>query len=280
MGTSGAYGGSGHRPWNDLQENAADWLDSLPDSDGVPAADVSPESGELVPESETPDADGQIDEEVIDFLRPISRALKWGASFSSAPTSSPIGPPLTGRMGGGRSPGGGGRSRLRAATVGARLATGIAALRAGDTEAAAELGLDLSQLEALGDPYLQSQLLLESAVEGVPGSLEDDELRMAAIRTAIWALEDGAGGQDAVEILRYFVAEYVYEIVLTEIGAVLRSGSRDGADAVAAEDRIHSTIVALAKNVPIDVELSGQADLREIAERILIEVHNIHGGSR
>ena len=181
------------------------------------------------------------------------------------------------RSAGGGSPGGGGRSRARAASVGGRLASGVAALRRGNAAELASLGLDLDELRALDDPLQQAQRLMEAAMAGAPQTIEDDELRTAAGRTAIWALEDGERSPEVEDVIRHFVTEYVYEVILTEIGVVLRSGDRDGTAAIPAEARIHETIVALAHTVAIQTNRLGHADLTAITNGVLEDTRSVIG---
>jgi len=138
------------------------------------------------------------------------------------------------------------------------------------------LGLDLAELQAL-DPYRQAQRLLQAATEqGAATTLEEEELHASASRTAIWALTE-AQAPEVDEVIRRFIIEYVYEIVLKEGGAVLRGGERDGVAASAAEDRVRDTIVALVRVAPIERGKLDATDLANATERVLNDVLLIHG---
>ena len=276
MGTSSSYGGSGGSDWGRLREELEDWLDSLP---GVPdGVDETPVDTEQ-PEHESPHVDpDEPEDEVVDILRPLAASLlSGGRGGADGPSGGGgLGAP-TAASGGGRSPSGTGRSRARAGRVGGRLAAGLSALRTGDATALAELGLSLEELRTL-DPVRQAQRILAAATEEeVATTLEEEELQTAANRTAIWALT-AEEPPDVGDLIRYFVAEYVYEVFLTEGGPALRSGNRNGLNAIAAEDRVKRTITALARQVPIDPSGMGPGELAELVERVLEQALRIHGG--
>ena len=256
MGTSGSYGGSAGVNWNELQGELDDWLDGLPtpsDTDAPPAPVVDPN--------------------VARILNPLGHALMSGGRGVG-------GGPSNGGGGGsgtrGTSPSGTGRSRARTAQVGGRLASGLRGLATGNAAALAELGLDLAELSAL-DPYRQAARLIEAATEEpVAATLEEDELRKAANRTAIWAIEAGEP-PDIASIIRHFVVEYVFEVFLTEAGSTMRSGERDGTDALAAEGRVRATIEALARAVRIDDTGPAVQSISVTVETVLQQTVTIHG---
>lgn len=275
MGTSKGYGGSGGKNWKELQGNIADWLDSLPTPDAEPTIDDPPNT-DSIESDEQHENENIIDPAIANALRPLASALTWGVSNIG------IGNGVVTEGGGGssgRAPGRG-RSRTRAARVGSRLASGVVALRSGDSAAMDALGLDLNVLQALKNVYQQAQMLAEAAAESIPNNLEDDELRKAATSTAIWALAMDGEGPQVEEIIRQFVKDYVYEVILTEIGSVLRSGDRDGVAAVEAEERIRSTISALADTVQIQVRQDDRADLAAVVDQVLESTRYIIGQPR
>ena len=271
MGTSGSYGGSGGRDWSELRQDLADWLDTLPGGQD--------ETGDGGPDDENPPADPprdprDPDPEVVRVLRPLTRAVLAGGGRSGGPGGGGTGGGGTG--GGGRSPSGTGRSSARVGRVGGRLAAGVTGIRSGDASGLVAIGLDLAELQAL-DPYRQAQRLLQAATEqGAATTLEEEELHAAASRTAIWALTE-AQAPDVDDVIRRFIVEYVYEVFLTEGGAVLRGGDRDGVAASAAEDRVRDTIVALVRGIPIDRGKLDVTDLANATERVLNDTLRIHG---
>lgn len=255
MGTSGSYGGSAGVNWSDLQDDLDDWLDSLP----------APADGDTDPPVTA-------DPNVERILAPLGRALmSGGRGTASGPSSGGGGG--SGSLG--TSPSGTGRSRARAARVGGRLAAGLRGLGTGNAAALAEIGLDLGELTGL-DPYRQAARLIEAATEEPNATtLEEDELRTAANRTAIWALESGEALEIA-DIVRRFVAEYVFEVFLTEAGAKLRSGERDGTAALSAEKRVRATIDALARSVDVDATGPAVASISAAVEVVLERTLTIH----
>ena len=107
-------------------------------------------------------------------------------------------------------------------------------------------------------------------------TLEEEELHVAANRTAIWGLTE-SDSPSVQQVIHRFVEEYVFEVFLMEGGAVLRGGGRDGTAAVAAEDRVRRTIVALVRNTPIERDTRDPSQLAAIAERVLTNALQIHG---
>ena len=303
MGTSGSYGGSAGRDWSELRQDLADWLDTLPGGPDETADDGSDETddhgqdeagddgrdetgdggrdetGDDGPDDENPPGNPpqdprDPDPEVLRVLRPLRRAVLAGGAGSGGLGGGGTGGGGTG--GGGRSPSGTGRSAARVGRVGGRLAAGVTGIRSGNAPGLLAIGLDLAELQAL-DPYRQAQRLLQAATEqGAATTLEEEELHAAASRTAIWALTEGQA-PDVDEVIRRFIVEYVYEVFLTEGGAVLRGGERDGVAASAAEDRVRDTIVALVRSTPIDRGRLDATGLTNATERVLKDALQIHG---
>ena len=270
MGTSGSYGGSGGQDWNELQRELDRWLDELPGADDDTANDNGSDDDD--PPNHEPVEQEPPDPAVLRVLRPLRRALSARGSGSGGAGGPAGGEPGRGR----RSPSGSGRSRARAARVGGRLAAGISALRGGDATALRAIGLDLAELQAL-DPYAQAQRILEAATEaGMAATLEEEELHVAANRTAIWGLTE-SDSPSVQQVIHRFVEEYVFEVFLMEGGAILRGGGRDGTAAVATEDRVRRTIAALVRNTPIERDTLDPSQLADIAERVLTNALQIHG---
>jgi hypothetical protein len=256
VGTSKGYGGSGG-DWNEVSEELADWLDSLP---SAPITETSQTDG---------DPHGPTDndtEPIVSLLRPFARILNSGGAGTADGPSGGGGVSSGAVLPGGRSPSRTGRSRRRVGRVGGRLASGVLALRAGDQPVLSTLGLSLTELAAL-DPYRQAQLLVEAATGAErPTTLEEEELHTAAYRVAVWSLTSDEA-VPAEDVIRRFVAEYVYEVFLTENGSSLRSADHDGASMVAAEQLVKSTIEALSKQISLDGELAS-GELEQVVESV------------
>lgn len=269
MGTSSSYEGSGGQDWNDLRKELDNWLDNLPGG-----SDASPDDGGE--DTEPPLSNGQRqpdapDPEILRVLEPLRRAILAGAR-GSAISSTRVG---IGRRG--RSPSGTGRSWSRVGRVGGRLAVGISGIRSGDASALQSIGLNLDELEAL-NPYRQAQRLLEAATEEtVATTLEEEELQTAAIRTAIWGL-DQQEAPSVEDIVRQFIGEYVYQVFLMEGGSVLRRGQRDGVATRTFEERVRDTIMALSRTTSVDQVRLDAVSLADATERVLSQAMEIHGG--
>lgn len=135
-----------------------------------------------------------------------------------------------GRVGGGSSTGatrvriGSRRSPARAARAAASAAGLAFALRAGDAAWLARAGLDFAALEALPIED-QCNAVLNAVIE--PATIYDSEVR-AALQETVVAIATGVATTPA-DVARTFIARYLFEICLTEIGLRLRS-LRDSAD--------------------------------------------------
>jgi hypothetical protein len=275
MGTSGSYRGSGGA-WNGARQELGDLL-----SGGGASAD--------------------------DVLAPAAGAIDWdeadGADGAVEPTGAPGSGeiPLRGttvspiHISGGRGRGGGGggaggaggqgssggrrsgtgRSRQRAARVGAGVAAAGYALRSGDAAALQRLGLDLAALVNLS-PRQQAQRIID-ALAGTAATIADGEITRASSSMIIWLLEAEAP-PTAVDTVAFFATECVYEIMLTELGSEMRDGSRDGAGTVVTEDELHDVIEARVVSLKIEGDsvdadaLDGAiSEVLEFARRVLFE---------
>lgn len=278
MGTSGSYGGSGGRDWSKLRDGVEDWLDSLPGAGEEAPGDDSAGGDGNGDGEDTQGQPGQPDQTALpDLIGALGRAIKSGGGTSDGPSAGGgMSSRGTAGSGGGRSPSGAGRSMARAGRVGGRLAAGIFGLQTGDGATLGELGVDFAEMQSL-DTYGQAQMLVRAATENsVATNMEEEEIQAASNKTAIWALER-AEAPEAIEIVQHFIMEYVYGVMLTECGSILRSGSRDGVAAVAAEKGIWDTIAALVRGFPLRPTGMGPAELGVAAEKVLEQVLQIHG---
>ena len=277
MGTTAPYGGSGGRDWKKLREGVENWLDSLPGAgEEVPGDEGGGGNGDEEGDQGRP---GQPDQTTLpDLVGAFGRAFQSGGGSSDGPSA---GGGIGSRGGtgtsSGRSPSGTGRSPALAGRVGGRLAVGIVGMRAGDGTALDAIGIDFAEMQGL-DTYGQAQMLVRAATENsVATSMEDEEIQAASNKTAIWALERN-DAPEANEVVQRFITEYVYRVFLTESGSILRSGSRDGVAAVAAEKQIWETIEALVRGFPLRSTGMGPVELGGAAEKVLKQVLQIHAG--
>lgn len=243
MGTSGAYGGSGNQAWN----NARQLLDDLP----VPASsDGGDGSGD----------DGGDDADDDGALAGLAGALADALAGDDTTLGSPPAPfPLSGLLprrgpggggGGGGAPGGGirgesggagrtgggsRRSVARSAARGGAAIGGAYALRSGNREALAEIGLDLDELRGLG-PRAQCARILD-AVLGEAGHPDEMALKIAA-GEQLKAIITMATPPTEADALRGFIAAFVFQMGLVELRADLAKGLIDSATATRKEGRL------------------------------------------
>jgi len=282
MGTAGAYGGTGGKPWKDVR----DLFDDLAsgegsggsgDGDGSDADDAeSPPSDDLAAlgsalatalASDDPALNGTAPVMPIASLLPVRRAGGGGGGGGVASGGSGL---RGDSSSAGRSGGGSSRSLVRGAARGGAAIGGAYALRAGDRAGLAELGLDLDELRQLG-PRSQCARILD-AVLGEAGHPDEAVLRAAAAEQlkAIVMQETAPSEADA---LREFVTAYVFQMGLVELRSELASGAIDVAAATRAEKRILGYIRQRARQISVPSAGTMRiADLSANAERLVREV--------
>lgn len=289
MGTTDAYGGSGNQAWN----SARQLLDDLP----VPASpDGSDGSGDDGDDAVGDDAGGD-DAGGDDALAGVAGALADALAHDDAALSSPPAPltltgllPRRGRVGGGGGRGGAGtpgggirgagggagrtgggsrRSVTRSAARGGAAIGGAYALRSGNREALAEIGLDLDELRGLG-PRTQCARILD-AVLGEAGHPDEMALRIAAAEQLKAIITMPAPPSEA-DALRGFIAAFVFQIGLVELRADLAKGHIDSAAATRKEGRLRRYLSrrAAALTVPTTGRMS-IADFSAHADRLVRE---------
>lgn len=280
MGTSGAYGGSGTQDWRTVR-TLFDQLSA--DDDG----------GEGVDGATTDDTSIRPGEDLADLTAAIATALRNeddGLRRPAGPTPLATLMPRRGQAGSGggggagggvrsegrpqgRSGGGSTRSVGRAAARGGVALGGGFALRRGDREGLAELGLDLDELRKLG-PRSQCARILE-AVLGETGHPDEGALRAAAAEQlkAIVTLDVAPSQADA---LRGFIAAFVFQLALVELRSQLAQGDVDVAVAAKKEGRMRRYIERRVAH--LNVPDAGSLKIAEFgahADRLAIEIVEI-----
>jgi hypothetical protein len=278
MGTSGAYGGSGNTAWN----SARQMLDDLP----VPASSGG---------SDGPGDDGRDEANDDGALAGLAGALADALAGDDTTLGSPPSPfPLTGLLprrghgggggGGGGAPGGairgesggtgrtGGGSRrsvARSAARGGAAIGGAYALRSGNREALAEIGLDLDELRGMG-PRAQCARILD-AMLGEAGHPDEMALKIAAGEQLKAIITMPAPPTEA-DALRGFIAAFVFQMGLVELRADLAKGLIDSATATRKEGRLRRYLNqrAAALTVPTTGTMS-IADFSAHADRLVRE---------
>ena len=261
MGTSGSYSGSGGA-WSGARGELGDLLSG---GDATAADVLAPAAGAI---NWTPSGDQGADDAVGTGAIPL-----LGSGASPIRIRSRGGGGGAGAGGGARGGGGGGgsrgggsrRSRQRAARIGASVAAAGYALRAGDAAALRRLGLDLAALVGLA-PSQQAQRII-AALAGPASTIEDGEITAAASTMIIRLLEADAPPA-AAEVVALFATEYVYEIMLTELGGEMRDGTRDGSATILTEDELHSVIEARV----VSLEIEGDSMAADALESAIDEV--------
>jgi hypothetical protein len=136
--------------------------------------------------------------------------------------------------------------------VGGTIAAAGLAVRSRDEATLQQLGLSLEALDGL-DAFEQARRILD-AVAGSVGAIQEDELQHAAGVAILSLLDDGATPDDAV---RAFIADYVFEVSITEVGDELRDGSRNGFTTVDQEDRLRDLLETCVNQLDLPDQLDG-----------------------
>jgi hypothetical protein len=92
----------------------------------------------------------------------------------------------------------------------------------------------------------------------------------------LWALEH-EGAASPPDLVRAWVTEYVYQVFLTEHGAKLRDGLRDGASTRGLEVVIRQTLEAMVQRVEVSVTGVRSADFQAAIGRLLTGLATIFG---
>jgi hypothetical protein len=120
-------------------------------------------------------------------------------------------------------------------------------LAQGDRRALARLGLVLSEL--VGLPVAEQAQRIADSIVGA--TVEEAERAKAITRMVVEVLDSG-GNLSPADAARRFVAAYVYEIALTELGAVLREQQRSEAWSANVERQLRDSIRATVAGYPLD----------------------------
>jgi hypothetical protein len=261
MGTSDPYLGSGG-PWNGIARDMKDFHEE-PSED---AAKSIVEQMLLQLAQETSDAPAV--PALTDLIDPKRPALP-GMRIRPAATGAGGGGGGEGGAGasGGTPPrrsGGGGRSRTRIATSGARALAAGSALRRGDGAQLQRLGLNLAELSGL-DVLDQVARILDVAAPA-SGLQADAELRHALAETLL-ALLGGDGSSRAA--METFIASFAFEVLITETGARQRNGERAGALTSGDERQLQRALEGYARQLDLSDDLVTERDFRAAIDTVL-----------
>jgi hypothetical protein len=271
LGSSGSYGGTSGQQWNQVRDlfdavapDAPAGGDDEAVDDADPAAGSSPLSSigaALADALAGDDADLTVSTSAVTLAALLPRVR--GASGGGGGSSGASGVRGEG-SGSGRTGGASKRSVARSASRGGAVLGSGYALRSGDRQALAGVGLDLDELRGLG-PRSQCARILD-AVLGGGGHPDETALRIAAAEQlkAIIMRESPPSEADA---LRGFIAAFVFQLFLIELRSELTSGTIDADMATKKEARIRRYLerrvarlnVATAGTMSI-ADFSGQAN--------------------
>lgn len=271
MGTQGAWGGSGGRPWGRVRREVSELLDS-PSTDAAEALlpalgdamdwlDTEGETDPAAPSEDRPAASPQ--------MTPLPVRPSWAEPAVGGRGGGGRGGQASGRQshgaGGSRSSTGAGRrSRTRAASVGGQVLAAGLAYRRGDAAALRELGLDLGELQSLSSARRMNRIL--NAIVGADGGIEETELRAVNSRVLRQMLVDEISGPDAV---RLYIVEYVMQVYVSEAGEAMRDGSRPGQASVEAERQLRGVLRTRVRQLELPDQAVSAAELRDAIHRFL-----------
>jgi len=273
MGTSGAYGGS--PGWGGVRDSTDQWIDGRPASgsgggeggDDPAHPPEPPDRPPEVPNTPTPSPRPIVDPGVSQILQQIARLLapRTGDSGGGATSG---GRSLAGSQGGGRA------SSATATRSGGSASAGAYGYRAGDPTALSDLGLDLDDLRALG-PYDRAKRIVDAA-SGSGAAIDQAEVKQVNADVVLWSLELEEVPSPA-DVVRRWVTEYVWQVWLTETGARLRDGSRQGEGTVALEREVRSTLEASVASVDFPPDGLRAEHFQGAIEQLLGRLERIFG---
>jgi len=261
MGTSKSYSGSGGKAAKNIQRDVHDWLEQLP-----PAPD-SPEN----PQDAVPALEPNSLLNVIALIRPRSK----GGSGGDGPGGGARG--VADATTGGRSGGGARRSVARTASTAGRAAAAAYAFRVGDRVTLERLGLDFSELEALGNPIEVARRIVDAACGPRSDStIEETEQRLVAAEVAEWVLVQEVEGYVPTpeEITRHALAVIIADAYLTESGGLISTHDR----AELAEQQIRDAAEALAARANLSLNGVSEDEFARAVEQGIEDLRRIHSG--
>lgn len=249
MGTSGAYGGSGKAPWRKARALVSQTFGSS-------------ESGGSAPPSNAPSPKydlGPLLQAIADGLRADDSELRRVGPQPRIPLSDIIatGITLAGLPFVGRAPRSSRQDRpviLGARRAGAALGGGFA-VRAGNTDALRELGLELAELKALS-PREQTERII-SRVFGASSDETDQAFREAATVILLELLQGADGEIDYQSVIRNAAAEIIYRRALIEICAQVNEGAISPEEVKDRERQIRDYIRDLIQAHPLMHPIDG-----------------------
>lgn len=258
MGTSDAYSGSGGKDGKAIRDAIGDYLDGLPGAD-TPGA----------PDGERPPLDPASLGRVINLIHPRSTGGGGGDGPGGGSGAAPRG--TEGHSGGGPR-----RSAAGSARSAGRAAAAAYAYRTGDAATLERLGLDYSELRALGDEFEVLRRIVDMACAAPDSTIEDHEQRRVAADVAEWVMEHERDGVPPTpeEIVRQAIATIITETLLVESGDLVNG--HDQADL--AESDIRDAAEAMAAQATLSVDGATEDEISRAVETGLETLRGIVRG--
>ena len=251
MGTSGAFGGSGSKPWSQAQDLFAA-IDAPAGASG--AAEPSAEAFWTCVVPAITVGDSTFGQQAPTILLQDLLPSRRGSAGSESVTS---------RAGPSQAKG---RTRRASQQIGrgaAALAAGFA-LGRGDAGALATFGLRLADLSALS--VRQRCQAIMDAVLGQPGHPDDEALRNAVQPTLIAAVSSDLA--DPVALMREFLGNYVMQVALVELSSQHANGSLTVAETERKERIATDWIRAKVDTLDLDLVSTSPQDLVDMGLRM------------
>jgi hypothetical protein len=252
MGTSGSYGGSTRKAWQDARVDSSG---ISPGGGGGPAATPSEveQTVQSILDALAGD-DAELSSPGLVSDRPLAAVIGTATAIAALPF---VGNPRTARAGGshlggpGTSITGGGRRSRRtvdgARRVGAGLGAGFALLH-GDGSFLSQFGLSLAELRAL-TPAGQAQAVVDRVFGGAATPAD-----YAARKALAKALEVIVGKRpDEVDhhaVVRAAATEYIFGQAVVEIQAQLIEGAMNHTEAIDSEAQVRQIIDGVVGRLP------------------------------
>ncbi len=262
MGTSDVYRGTAG--WKGPKDQTEAWLADMGDGSATTGGDeqIDDECDDRDPAPEDSAEEQPIDP-LLSLLGQVAQKL---ATVSHVPSSPSTAGPSPSSTIGRRFRGGTLAGRRRAAFSGGIAVAGVYGLTNNESAAAADAGFNLEELLAL-PPFEQARLLVDAA-SGLSASIGEAEIREVNANFVWWGIEQESD-PSAIDLVKRWVGEYVFQAWLTECGNRLRNGSLDGGSTYTLEQEARSTLEAGLRPIQFPVDGVRSSHFESAIQRLL-----------